>query len=212
MADSLASIISQLDPVYTPQKQLVQQQADALPAQQQAEQAGLEQAKTNAFNDINQSANAKGMFYSGAPIQEQQRYIGEKYLPAMANLQNTYTNKRLSLASTIAGLTADQMKQAQGVRNGQLQAEQDAAAKIQAARIAASSKVSSRQPTAAEQKTAARGQLNSDLASAFNGFGSRPSFYTEKVIIPQLIQAYPEFTQDEIKNAVYGYRQTLGFN
>lgn len=177
---------------------MAQQQA-ALPGQQAAEQAGLDAAKTNAFGDINVTANDRGMSYSGMPITEQARYTGATYLPAVANLKNTYAQKGFALSDTLAKLEAERTNRALDVRNGQLASEQDAAAKVAAARASAAANpgldfsllgpgagnaqaASTALPTFA--KTA---NPNDVLSQMYAGYapGAHP-YYTENVVVPAL--------------------------
>lgn len=95
MNPDLQSIYSSLNSVYDPQRQAIQSQIGNVQQGESAQIAGLDQAKTNAFGQIKDQANANGMMYSGAPIDEQQKYVGTSYLPAIANLhaqtnQNVY--------------------------------------------------------------------------------------------------------------------------
>ena len=124
MAQQLQDIINSLNSVYDPQKQLINQQMQAIPGQFQAQQAGLDQQKTNAFNGIDSNANARGVLYSGAPIAEQQRYLGTDYLPAVANLKNQQQNQTFGLQNQYNALGQAQNQQAQGVVNTQLDREQ----------------------------------------------------------------------------------------
>lgn len=50
----------------------------------EAEQAALEQARINQFRNINNQATARGLQFSGVPIEEQSRFIGETYLPSLS--------------------------------------------------------------------------------------------------------------------------------
>lgn len=151
MARAIDQIISELDASYNPQRQVYQTQIDALPAYQQTQQAGLDQAKTNAFGDINSNANAKGMYYSGMPITEQARYTGATYLPAVANLAKSVNDQKFSLQSSLSGLTQKEYGDAQSIRQTELdrdekirQAELDRQAQLQAAAVRTSSGGSSR--------------------------------------------------------------------
>ena len=147
MAQQLDEILNQLSSVYQPQTQAVQQQQQqgqqmynsqmaALPAQYQAQQAGLDATKNQAFQSINDGANARGMLYSGAPIAEQQKYLGASYLPAVAKLQgdqlaqqsqltNNWNDHNFKLSSALSDITKNQYNDAYGIQ--QKQAALDAA-------------------------------------------------------------------------------------
>ncbi len=105
---SLDQILAELDPAYAPQRALYQQQQQALPGQQTAAMTGLDTAKGNAFRDVNTNANSKGLAFSGIPAAEQTRYLGEKYLPAKANLESDFQKQNLTLAQSLAQLSAEQ--------------------------------------------------------------------------------------------------------
>jgi hypothetical protein len=124
VARELSSIISELGNVYDPQRQLVQQQQQALEPALQAEQAGLESAKTDAFQAITEAANRRGMFYSGVPIAEQAKYTGGTFLPAVANLRSKYQQQRFNLQDTLNKIQQEQYSQAYGIRQKELDTEE----------------------------------------------------------------------------------------
>ncbi len=115
--------------VYQPQTNLIQSQIDALPGQEQATLSSLDQAKVNAFRDIGESANAKGVLFSGFTPDQQAQYIGTKYLPAYAEAKTATANAKTSLLSKINDINFQRSQAAQGTVN----AAQTAAAKAQAA-------------------------------------------------------------------------------
>ena len=123
MARALADIMTELSSVYNPQRTAANEQYNqgigAVDPQQQADLAGLEAAKKDSFGQIEQGANRRGMFYSGVPIAEQSKYVGQNYLPAVANLSNRYAqirgNLRQSLADTLANLDVKQREFGQGI-------------------------------------------------------------------------------------------------
>lgn len=98
---------------YQPQVDLVNSQIAALPGQQQAVTDSLNQAKVNAFKDITNSANSKGVLFSGVPIDQQSTYVGTKYLPALAQNQTAFQNTKNTLLGQINTLSASRQKQAQ---------------------------------------------------------------------------------------------------
>lgn len=126
---TLDQIISSRASLYDPQKQLVQQQLDALPGQEQTDEAALDTAKTNAFSDITNSANSKGMLYSGAPIQEQQQYVGEKYLPALANVKATESDNQSKLEQALLGINQNESTAAQSIYDTESKDDADTAYK-----------------------------------------------------------------------------------
>jgi len=103
---------AQLGSTYDPQVASVNQQIAGLQPLQDAQQAGLDQAKVNAFRDITNSANQKGVLFSGFTPDQQAQYVGTKYLPAVANLKQTFTNQRTSLLDKINAINAQRSQQA----------------------------------------------------------------------------------------------------
>jgi hypothetical protein len=227
----LSDILAQLDPVYQPQKQAVQSQINALPGQQAADQAGLDAAKTKAFGDINVQANDRGLSYSGMPIAEQAKYTGATYLPAVANLKNTYANKGFALQGSLAGLGADEMKSAQGVVASETNAEVAAQQKQQALQqqmaleaykanlsnqsnnAFASALGGASQAAAAPAAPTIQDHLNADIQNLIPAdYASRflPG-YTERQIT-RLQGAYKELDPNAVKNAVYAYRKQVAGN
>ena len=124
MARELAQIQSELDTVYAPQRQAVQQRINELPSYYEAQRAGAETARQNAYADITRQANARGVVYSGAPIQEQQRYTGERYLPALAQLSGQEGEQRYGLQQALGQLNERQMSYAQQIREKELQLDE----------------------------------------------------------------------------------------
>lgn len=109
-------IYNSLAGVYDPQTQLINQQVSQVDVDAQAQQASLDQAKVNAFKDIDLSANRKGMLFSGFSPDQQAGYLGTKYLPAVANLKSSSINAKNTLTAQLNKLSADRRTQAiQGV-------------------------------------------------------------------------------------------------
>lgn len=136
MARALDQILAELDSVYSPQKDVYNQQIKALPGMQQAELGGLEAAKTDSFNQITQGANRRGVAFGGIPLAEQASYLGQSYLPAVANLKGRFQGQKSDLQLRLAELAAKQRQDAYGIRDYELQ--QDARA-AEAARARAAS-------------------------------------------------------------------------
>jgi hypothetical protein len=94
----------QLAEVYDPQEQFIQQQKAALPGMFEGQRSSLEQAKVNAFRDIGNTAQRRGMFFSGFQPAEQARYIGERFLPGMQDITARQEQARLGLLEQLIGL------------------------------------------------------------------------------------------------------------
>jgi hypothetical protein len=107
---SLDQILAGLEPAYGASRSLYNQQLSTVPQQGQAVIAGLDTAKQNSFRDINTGANSKGLAFSGVPIAEQSRYLGEKYLPAVAGVQADTQKQTFTLQQALASLEADKYK------------------------------------------------------------------------------------------------------
>lgn len=125
MPRALKDILTELDTVYNPQRETYNTQLQAVDPQLQAEQQGLEAQKRDAFDQITTAANRRGLFYSGLPIAEEQRYTGQQFLPAIANLRAKYASQRFGLQDAIAKLTADQYNQAYGVQQKERELEEE---------------------------------------------------------------------------------------
>ncbi len=131
MARSIDQIIASRKALYDPQRALLAQQRSALPGEEQSALAGLDAAKSNAFRDITASANTRGMAFSGVPIDEQSRYIGERFLPARAQVASEFAGRRSKLDELMLGINQDEMTSAEKLRNDEIGNEQDAIYKAQ---------------------------------------------------------------------------------
>jgi hypothetical protein len=113
----------QLAKVYDPQEQFIQQQMKALPGQFAGQKSSLEQAKVNAFRDITNTAQSRGMFFSGFQPAEQARYLGEKFLPGMQDIAARQEQGRLGLLEQLIGLRG---QRTQGMTDFQERLRQEA--------------------------------------------------------------------------------------
>lgn len=116
--------MASLQPAYQPQQDLLEKQKGGLDAEYQPQYAALDTAKTNAFHGIVDDSAKRGVAYSGVTPEAENRYVGEHYLPARANLATSQTNRRNSLDQAIAGLKSDQYKQAYGTYQQQMAQDQ----------------------------------------------------------------------------------------
>lgn len=124
MARAIEQIMAELETAYAPQKQAVQERMNQLPGYYEAQRAGAETARSNAFQDITRQANARGVVYSGAPIQEQQRYVGERYLPALAQLSGQEGEQRYGLQQALGQLGERQLSYAQQIRQKEMELDE----------------------------------------------------------------------------------------
>lgn len=130
--------MAELNSVYDPQKNVYNQQINALPGQQAAEMKGLEASKEDAFKSIVTGANRRGVAFGGIPLEEQQSYLGSSYLPAVANLKNRFEQNRFTLQGALQELAAKQRMDAYGIRDYELAQDARLAAEAAAARAASS--------------------------------------------------------------------------
>lgn len=133
MARALKDILTELNSVYAPQKDLYNTQINSLDPQMQAEEKGLDAQKVDSFNQITQGANRRGLLFSGIPLEEQARYTGTSYLPAVANLKSKYAQQRFNLQDALAKIGQQQYGQAYDMYNTEI-------ARDEAARAAAASR------------------------------------------------------------------------
>lgn len=124
MARALQDIITELNSVYDPQRKSYQSQIAALDPQLQAQQQGLEAQKRDSFQQITDAANRRGMFYSGLPIAEEQRYTGQQFLPAVANLRAKYATQKFGLEGALQQLGLEQRKHGENIYQQELNREE----------------------------------------------------------------------------------------
>lgn len=132
MARQLSAILSDLNNVYNPQRDVIKQQQAQLDPMMEAENKGLDAAKQDAFSQITDQSNRRGLFYSGIPIAEEQKYTGSTYLPAVANLRSKYAQQRFNLQDSLNNIDLEQRKYGQSLYDNEvaldLQRESAAAA------------------------------------------------------------------------------------
>lgn len=215
MAQPLSDIYNSLNSAYQPQRDLYQSQIANVGQQTQGQISGLNQQEQNAFTDIKNQANNNGMFYSGAPVQEQQKYVGGTYLPALANLQNNANNQTYGLQQALAGVGVNQTNAAQGIYQNQVSQDQQQNyynqqlamqnAQNQYMRTMYGGMSGGGGGTATAAAAPATNPLTTDIANAFQGYQGQPKFYTEKTIIPALQARYGN--TPAVAQAVYQYRK-----
>ena len=104
MTQDNAAYKTQVDQIYKPQEQWINNQLTALPTYYNAQKASMEQAKVNAFRDIGNTAQGRGMFFSGFQPHEQARYLGEKYLPGLMEIDNQMNREKTGLLGQMANV------------------------------------------------------------------------------------------------------------
>lgn len=120
LARGISDILAELDASYSPQKQAIQQRLDALPAQADAEIAGLQGQQTQAFDDILAGARQRGLGFSGIPLGEQAKYTSNQFLPAVARVRQSQNDVRGGLFDALNNVNLDQRKTAMGVYQQEL--------------------------------------------------------------------------------------------
>lgn len=124
IADSLAQIMSEIDTGYAPQRASIQQQQAQLPALEQAQESGLNATKDSAFNDILSGARQRNLGFSGIPLGEQAKYVATTYLPAVANLKQSFNQQGTSLTDALNSLNQNENQYAQTLRQSELDRDQ----------------------------------------------------------------------------------------
>lgn len=100
----LQSLIAEQQAGLQPQYDIINNDIAANDTSGAAQVAGLNATKEQAFGDITQQAQNKGMFFSGFTPNEQAKYTATTYLPALASLQSTIAQTRSGLFGKKADL------------------------------------------------------------------------------------------------------------
>lgn len=153
----------QLGTAYQPQVDQINSQIAQLAPQQAAQTSALDQAKVNAFKDITNQSNSRGVLFSGVPVDQQSTYVGTKYLPALADLNTSFNNTKNTLLGQINSLNSDRAKQAQGAAAQYAKDQADAAYKqaqlqLGYARLGASQSNAANKPLTQQQVMASINQ------------------------------------------------------
>ena len=106
--ETLAKSMSALEPAYSEQRGLINEQMEGLGAASEVRRERLEGAKVNNFNAINEAATGKGMAFSGIPIHEQADYLSDVFLPGMQDIEAIESSERMQLRGTLADLNMQQ--------------------------------------------------------------------------------------------------------
>lgn len=95
-------------PIYDVQEKNVQSQIATAETDPYYESllSGLESTKNRSFADIEGRAAGRGVAYGNIPSQQQAAYLGESYLPAVAEVKQTQLERINSLKQTLAELRA----------------------------------------------------------------------------------------------------------
>lgn len=176
----------QLNQIYQPQVDLIKQQKAKLPERFEARRSALDQAKTNAFRDISQTANRRGMFFSGFQPEEQARHLGEQYLPGLQDIDTQQEDARMGLLEQLGNIRGQRAKSMVDFREQLRQEREQRAAEqrdferrrqLQREQQAAQRRLSSQKSSqaASQDDTDFAGSLLEDMQGWFDSKGSMPS-------------------------------------
>ena len=116
----LQSLIAEQQAGLKPQLGLIDQDIQANDNSGQAQIAGLGAQQQQAFGQIEQGAQNKGMFFSGFSPDQQAKYTGSTYLPALAQLQATIAGTRSNLLGKKADVNKGAFDKATQMRDQDL--------------------------------------------------------------------------------------------
>lgn len=116
---TLDEIMASLQPGYAAQQGIINQQIANTDATSKAQKLALDAAKSKSFNAINNQATARGMSFSGIPLDEQATYLSTAYLPGIQKIDSETNAAKLTLAGQAAELGTDQRKTALNVQQNQ---------------------------------------------------------------------------------------------
>jgi len=208
MPRTLDEIRRSLSSLYDPQRALVEQEKAALPGEETAAISAADAKLKLANEDIVRQANDRGVLFSGDPTERSIKYAATEYAPTIAGIKANTLSRRTRLDAGLVDIAGAQSREARDIYQGEAKAESDAAYRAEQLAIkrqAAAQKASAgRKPTRQDEIYSS---FSEDLQGAFNGFAARPTFYTEKYIIPQLQAAYPELSPSKIQQLVYSFRK-----
>lgn len=172
-------IFDSLNSAYNPQRDVIKAEITNNPKQFDPERQATEQAKKNAFRDIDLSANRKGILFSGFSPEQQMQYTGTTYLPKMADIERRQNQRRLSLEEALTGIDQAQSKAAMSTLKDILdreekerQAELDRQNRLRAAYASRSGYASSR--TSNPAKGYGLKQKPNNAGYSFYGPNGRP--------------------------------------
>lgn len=100
---TLDQIIAEINGVYQPQVNAIEQRRAQIPGMIQAEQAGLDARKESAFEGIVNQARRRGtgVAFGGIPLADQAKYTATDYLPAQARLIQSGREQQMSLTDAL---------------------------------------------------------------------------------------------------------------
>lgn len=107
VVQTLDQIIAELAPGAQGQIDNIGKRRELLSTQATAQKAGLDAAKVNGFNTINNQMTGRGISFGGIAADEQAQYLAEKYLPGLAAVDASVNERNLGLDNEVAKIQAD---------------------------------------------------------------------------------------------------------
>lgn len=117
---NLNNLVKEIGKSVAGQKTLIDADIQANQRAGDAQIAGLQAQQQQAFGQIEQGAQNKGMLFSGFTPNEQAQYTSTTYLPALANLQATIAQTRSALMGKKADLDTNVFNKAFDTREGDI--------------------------------------------------------------------------------------------
>lgn len=117
---TLAQVMADLNPAYSGQTAVNTAQQAAVPIKYAAQKTALTAQKGQDFNTINSQANARGMAFSGIPLDEQATYLSTKYLPGLQAADAQANADTLALQGKAADIQQAQTLQGINTVQGQV--------------------------------------------------------------------------------------------
>ena len=183
---SLDQIIAGLNQAYQPQVDILNTERGGLGAKYDSQRTALDAQKVHGFNTINDNANAKGLAFSGIPMNEQANYLSTQYLPGMQKLTTQQNEDDLALQKSLASINSEKVLKATDIRQQQqtayetylenerqraFQAEQTRLERANAAAIAAANRAASATIAAADRAASATPAVS--VADLINAWGDK---------------------------------------
>ena len=107
---TLAQSMAALNPGYSEQRGLINEQIEGLGAASDVRRQRLEGAQVNAFEKINVQARGRGgaVALGGIPLHEQAEYMSDVFLPGMQDIEMQEGAERMQLRGQLADLNLQQ--------------------------------------------------------------------------------------------------------
>lgn len=203
---SLNDIIGQITAAQAPEQATIDSNISANDQSGNAQVAGLNQAQTNAFGQINQNASDKGLYFSGYTPQSEATYTGSTYLPALAKLQNTIATTRNTLLGQKADLQTQANIQALTTQQGEQKDLDSYNQELQSESAAAALQKQEEQAAAAQAQITANNTASNNAAEKGNRTTNSVGGYefTDAKGNPINASAYAALNNTSVANVLSG--------